>query len=104
MSPTYQAQKAPFQYQGISLNAAIYGVWYVPGTTTLILVVMAAFPQTHFFGVGNVGGVLSGFSQSGSPQGNFSVPVYVDNEKTYLVFPGNLCPVTSQIPSTGVDR
>ena len=45
VSPTYQAQKAPFQYQGISLDAAVYDVWYVPDTTTLILAVMAAFPK-----------------------------------------------------------
>src|SRR5207249_12012412 len=58
VSPTYQAQKAPFQYQQIALNAAIYGVWYVPGTTTLILVIMASFPQTHFYGLWGPYGLL----------------------------------------------
>src|SRR3989442_13171320 len=59
VSPTYQAQKAPFQYQQIALNAAIYGVWYVPGTTTLILVIMASFPQTHFYGLWGPYGIVS---------------------------------------------
>ena len=103
VSPTYQAQKAPFQYQGISLDAAVYDVWYVPDTTTLILAVMAAFPNTHFFGVGAVGlGYLTGSYQTNSPQGNFSTLVYINNEMTFLVFPGNLCPDTGQIPSTGL--
>jgi hypothetical protein len=62
---------------------------------------MAAFPQTHFFGVGSVGGIFSGLPQTNGPQGNFSLPVSVNNEMTYLVIPGNTCPPTSQIPSTG---
>jgi len=102
LSPTYNAQKASYQYEGISLNAAVYGVWYVPGSTTLILAMMAAFPSTRFFGVGSVGfGALTAPYQTGSPQGNFSTPVYINNEMTYLVFPGNTCPDTSLIPSTG---
>jgi len=97
VSPTYQAQKAPFQYQQIALNAAIYGVWYVPGTTTLILVIMASFPQTHFYGLWGPYGIVSppGFNyQNNTIQGNFSIPVYVNYEKTYLVIPANTCPPT----------
>ena len=103
VSPTYQAQKAPFQYQQISLNAAVYEVWYVPGTTTLILVIMASFPQTHFYGLLNPYGfvVPGGPYQTNSIQGNFSIPVYVNYEKTYLVIPANSCPSTDQIPSSG---
>ncbi|OLE71691.1 hypothetical protein AUF78_00845 [archaeon 13_1_20CM_2_51_12] len=103
VSPTYQAQKAPFQYQQISLNAAVYEVWYVPGTTTLILVIMASFPQTHFYGLMNPYGfvVPGGPYQTNSIQGNFSIPVYVNYEKTYLVIPANSCPSTDQIPSSG---
>jgi len=88
VSPTYQAQRAPFQYQSIALNAAVYGVWYVPGTTTLILVIMASFPQTHFYGLWGQYGIVTppGFNyQNNTIQGNFSIPVYVNYEKTYLV-------------------
>ena len=103
ISPTYQAQHTQFQYQGFSLNAALYDVWYVPGSKTLILAITAAFTQTHFFGVGSVGfGSLAGFGFTNSPQGNFSTSVYVNNEKTFLVFPGNLCPDTSKIPQSGL--
>jgi hypothetical protein len=101
VSPTYMAQAAPAQYYGVSLNAAIYGVWYVPGTTTLILQIMAAFPHTHFVGVGAIGTLFGYPNQTISPQGNFSTQVYVDNQKTFLVFPGNLCPDTSKIPASG---
>jgi hypothetical protein len=102
VSPTYEAQPATAQYYGISLNAALYGVWYVPGTSTLILDVMAAFPHTHFVGVGAIG-TLFGYPSNTtiSPQGNFSTQVYMDNQKTFLVFPGNLCPDTSKIPASG---
>ncbi len=102
VSPTYMAQPATARYMGFSLNAAAYGVWYVPGTSTLIVQVMAAFPHTHFFGVGAVGLLgLQGPTGSNSPQGNFSTPVYIDNEKTFLVFPGNMCPDASKIPAKG---
>ena len=103
VSPTYNVQPVTAQYYGISLNAAVYGVWYVPGTTTLIVEVMAAFPHTHFVGVGVVGNLFGGGFpfQTNSPQGNFSTPVYIDNQKTFLVFPGNLCPDVTQIPASG---
>ncbi len=101
-SPTFQVQPARAHYLSLSLNAAVYGVWYVPGTTTLIVQVIAAFPHTRFFGVGAVGLFFLTPNQSAnSPNGNFSTPVYIDNEKTYLVFPGNLCPDTSKIPASG---
>ena len=105
VSPTYQAQKAPFQYQQIALNAAVYGVWYVPGTTTLILVIMASFPQTHFYGLWGPYGIVSppGFNyQNNTIQGNFSIPVFVNYEKTYLVIPANTCPSNDKIPSSGL--
>ena len=99
VSPTYQAQKAPFQYQGISLNAAVYDVWYVPGTTTLILAVMATFPNTRFFGVGAVGlGYLTGSYQTNSPQGNFSTLVYINNEMTFLASLGIYAPTRAKSP------
>ncbi len=93
MSPTYQAQKAPFQYQGATPNAGLYEVWYVPNTPTLILTLAATYSQTHFYGVWTYGG--------SSPQGNFSVQVYVNNEKTFLVIPANSCPALNQIGPSG---
>ncbi len=93
LSPTYQAQKAPFQYQGATPIAGLYEVWYVPNTPTLILTLAATYSQTHFYGVWTYGG--------SSPQGNFSVQVYVNNEKTFLVIPASSCPALNQIGPSG---
>ncbi len=93
LSPTYQAQKAPFQYQGATPIAGLYEVWYVPNTPTLILTLAATYSQTHFYGVWTYGG--------SSPQGNFSGQVYVNNEKTYLVIPASSCPALNQIGPSG---
>jgi len=93
LSPTYQAQKAVWQYQSSGDNAAIYEVWYVPSTPTLIIVLAATHPQTHFYSVWTYGG--------SSPGGNLSIPVYVNNEKTYLVIPASSCPALDQIGPSG---
>jgi len=92
LSPTYQAQKASFQVLN-STDASLSEVWYVPGSTTLILILSASSPQTHFFGF-FTGGV-------NMPAGNFSTQVAVNNERTYLAIPANSCPSLSQMPSAG---
>lgn len=92
LSPTYQAQKTSFQVLN-STDASLSEVWYVPGSTTLILILSANSPQTHFYGFFTAGVNM--------PAGNFSTQVTVNSQRTYLAIPANSCPSLSQIPSAG---
>ena len=96
LSPTYQAQKASFQVLNSTLNstdASLSEVWYIPGSSTLVLILSANSPRTSFFGF-QTGGV-------NMPAGNFSTRVAVNNERTYLAIPANSCSSQDQIPSAG---
>lgn len=92
LSPTYESQRAAFQIINAT-DANLYEVWYVPGSTSLILILSANNPETHFFAVLTDG--------ANTPKGNFSTHVSISKERTYLAIPANACPSANQIPAGG---
>ena len=95
LSPTYQAQRVIFQYEGPTALGIIYEVLYVPNTPTLVIILGANGSQTRFSGVWTYG--------ASSAQGVFPTPVTISNARTYLVIPANPCPDQSRIPAAGFD-
>ncbi|TMI44573.1 hypothetical protein E6H23_00415 [Candidatus Bathyarchaeota archaeon] len=55
LSPTYQAQRVIFQYEGPTALGLIYEVLYVPNTPTLIIILGANGSQTRYGGVWTYG-------------------------------------------------
>ena len=89
LSPTYQAEKADFRSMSQNNLGTIYEVWYIqPKTgetnTTLIIVLSANSPNSHFYVVSTAG--------ANSPYGNFSATI--GTGRTWLVLPAASCPVT----------
>jgi len=95
LSPTYQAQRVIFQYEGPTTLGVIYEVLYVPDAPTMILILGANGSQTRYGGIWTYGG--------NSARGVFPTPVAISNARTYLAIPANPCPAQSQIPSAGYD-
>lgn len=95
LSPTYQAQRVIFQYEGPFALGVIHEVLYVPDSPTLIIILGANGSQTRYSGIWTYGG--------NSAHGLFPTPVTITNARTYLVIPANPCPALSQIPAAGHD-
>ena len=95
LSPTYQAQRVIFQYEGPTTLGAIYEVLYVPDTPTLIMILGSNSSQTQFSGVWTYGG--------SSGRGIFPAPITIGNARTYLAIPANPCPAQSKVPAAGFE-
>lgn len=95
LSPTYQAQRVIFQYEGQTTLGVIYEVLYVPDTPTLIIILGSNGSQTRYSGIWTYG--------ASSVRGVFPAPIMIDNARTYLAIPANPCPPQSQIPAAGYD-
>ncbi len=95
LSPTYQAQRVIFQYEGPTTFGIIYEVLYVPDTPTLIIILGSNGSQTQFSGIWTYG--------RSSIRGVFPTTITISNSRTYLALPANPCPAQSQIPAAGYD-
>jgi hypothetical protein len=95
LSPTYQAQRVIFQYEGPTTLGVIYEVLYVPDTPTLIMILGSNSSQTQFSGIWTYGG--------SSGRGIFPAPITIGNARTYLAIPANPCPAQSKVPAAGFE-
>jgi hypothetical protein len=95
LSPTYEAQRVIFQYEGPNTLGIIYEVLYIPDTPTLIIILGSNGSQTQFSGIWTYG--------RSSIRGVFPTTITISNSRTYLAMPANPCPSQSQIPAAGFD-